>query len=163
MRLLVIRHGKAEERDPDRWSDDSQRPLIEKGHAESRQLGKFLDAHDLIPLRCWSSPLVRAWQTAEGIASGAPGWPTPEADDRLGFDFSPDGLLDAIRQANTESLALIGHEPDLSHFINWLIGARTYGGVEMKKGTLAILELNEPLLPGTARLQALVTPKLQGT
>jgi len=159
MRLLVIRHGKAEERDSDRWPDDGQRPLIEKGHVESRQLGKFLDVQGLIPTRCWSSPLVRAWQTAEGIALGANGWPTIEAEDQLGFDFTPDGLLDTIRRSAAESLALIGHEPDLSQFINWLIGARSYGGVEMKKGTLALLELSTPLLPGTAILQGLIGPR----
>ncbi|MCG3152386.1 MAG: 2,3-bisphosphoglycerate-dependent phosphoglycerate mutase [bacterium] len=164
MRLLVIRHGKAEERDPDRWPDDGQRPLLPQGHQESRQLGRLLRHHDLQPDRLWSSPLVRAWQTAEAIIEGTEAPQSPEVCDLLGMDYTPDGLLDAIRMTDVASIALVGHEPDLSWFIHWLLGLRSgTQGVRMKKGTLALLDLSTPILPGHASLLGLIPPRWQRT
>jgi len=164
MRLLVIRHGKAEERDPDRWPDDGQRPLLPQGLQESRQLGRWLRQQELLPERLWSSPLVRAWQTAEAIFEGAEASQSPEVCDLLGMDYTPDGLLDAIRMTDVATLALVGHEPDLSWFIHWLLGLRSgTEGVRMKKGTLALLELSTPILPGRATLLGLIPPRWQRT
>lgn len=160
MRLLVIRHGKAEERDPDRWPDDGRRPLLPQGVQESRQLGRWLRQQDLLPDRLWSSPLVRAFQTAEAIIEGAEAPQSPEVCDFLGMDYTPDGLLNAIRMTDVATLALVGHEPDLSWFIQWLLGLRSStGGVRMKKGTLAVLELSTPILPGHATLLGLLPPR----
>ena len=46
MRLILIRHAKAEERDPVRYPDDDLRPLRDQGRQEHRRLSAALAAAD---------------------------------------------------------------------------------------------------------------------
>ena len=66
MELLLIRHGKAEAHGHPQG--DGARALVEKGHRQARLAGEFLVKHGLVPELVLSSPLVRARETAEGVA-----------------------------------------------------------------------------------------------
>jgi phosphohistidine phosphatase SixA len=56
-----------------------------------------------------------------------------------------------------KTVAIVGHEPDLSSLIEWVLGTTT-GGVRMKKGAVACLRVNPPSRTGT--LLFLIPPKL---
>jgi phosphohistidine phosphatase len=75
--VYLVRHAAAFERDPDRWPDDSQRPLTPEGEEEfrlaARGLARMASRVDAI----LSSPYRRAWRTAE-ILSELDSWPAPE-------------------------------------------------------------------------------------
>ena len=65
MLLLIIRHADAEERDPARWPDDTQRPLSDKGRKVHRRVSRALKRLELVPELVLTSPWVRAAQTAD--------------------------------------------------------------------------------------------------
>jgi len=65
MLLLLIRHANASERDPERWPDDRDRPLIDKGRKTQRKVSRALGKLGLVPTRVLTSPWTRAAQTAE--------------------------------------------------------------------------------------------------
>ena len=63
MKLYFLRHGIA---DWPEWNrPDDERPLTAKGKKEMRQMAKFMRELKVRPARILSSPLPRAWQTAE--------------------------------------------------------------------------------------------------
>ena len=68
VRVHLLRHAHAG--DAFAWSGaDELRPLTRKGRRQSERLGAFLEAHAVRPDVIVSSPLVRAQQTAEIVAT----------------------------------------------------------------------------------------------
>src|SRR5262245_12823533 len=66
--LYLIRHAVAEERG-DKWPDDTKRPLTEDGTSRMRKAARGLDRLGVTLDVVVTSPLVRAKQTAEVVAS----------------------------------------------------------------------------------------------
>lgn len=100
-----------------------------------------------------TSPLVRCRQTADIVADALGGIP------RIAVGLEPGMRLGDLEEALGEipeatSPLVCGHEPDLSQAVAELTGG---GAVEMKKGALAVLEV-EAVRPGGGRLRALYPP-----
>jgi phosphohistidine phosphatase len=113
---------------------------------------------NLRPEVVMTSPLPRAFRTAEIVAEGL-GLPSaPIADPRLapgaGWDAMAQGLagLGASRSA-----LFVGHEPDLSAAVQLLTGASS---VRMRKAGLACVEFYGVPEPGTGELAWLLDPDL---
>ncbi len=77
MEILLVRHGIAEERDSRKWADDRGRPLTRPGTRKFRSIARILGKAWETPDLVLSSPLARAWQTAQ-ILEEVCGWPEPE-------------------------------------------------------------------------------------
>jgi phosphohistidine phosphatase len=163
--LLLLRHGIAEERSPDRV--DAERELTAAGRARTRAVLERAAGLGLRADRLLSSPLARARQTGE-IACEAGLAPALELVQALepGGDplpLLPAWLTPAEAGAGPLRLLLVGHEPDLGLLAARLLGAPP-GAITLRKAGLALLRL--PVLPagatlaGTARLEWLVRPKL---
>jgi phosphohistidine phosphatase len=160
MDLYVIRHASAEDRDPDRWPDDSKRPLTDRGrerlHAIADTLGHLVGDVDML----LSSRFTRAWETAE-MLSEETGWPRPQGCPQLEF-ASASALFKALKShGDVESLALVGHEPSLSEFVSYLLtGDEGLMYLEMKKGGVVCLHFEGGLSVGAAALGWVMTPKM---
>ena len=89
--LYIIRHGLAEERG-EAWPDDTKRPLTEEGMTRLRKCARGLLRLGVTFDVMLTSPLVRARQTAEVIASGFEPRPPVVAIDSL----APDGAFAAV-------------------------------------------------------------------
>lgn len=156
MKLWLIRHGIAEDRDLFE-GDDLDRPLTDKGIRRLRKVfGRLAGIYDP-PDRLVSSHAVRAWQTAELFcqAFSVHGF---EKTERLNPGCSPRDMLSVLRDLppGTESAALFGHEPDFSLAASeWTSGGRL--NMVLKKGGLIELDLN---MDGTADLVMSVPPKI---
>ena len=167
-RLLLLRHGIAEDRSEDR--PDGLRALTPAGHRRTTAVLERAVALGLAADRLVSSPLVRARQTAEialraGLApclelatALEPGadplpllarWlasnPTAVAPQSLGLH--PPGAAPAPKaDPSTPAadrplrLALVGHEPDLGELAARLLGAPP-GSIALRKAGLAVLVL----------------------
>ena len=61
-----MRHGEAV--DPRHAATDSQRHLSERGRADSRVVATLMSGHGFVPTHVYTSPFVRALQTAEVVA-----------------------------------------------------------------------------------------------
>ena len=155
MELGLLRHAHAG--DPAAWDrPDDLRPLTDKGQQQAERLGRLLAAAGFVPDAVLTSPLVRARETAELVASllGVP----VRIDPRLG-SFMDLATVEAILD-DAGGLArpvLVGHDPDFSDLLASLTGSP---GIRMRKGTFALLDVERPLTPGSAELRWLVPPDL---
>lgn len=153
-RIHLVRHAHAGEA-IDWTGDDALRPLTGKGRAQSHRLGAFLEAHGVRPDVIVSSPLVRAQQTAEIIATTL--GMSVRTDGRLGGGFGKSELWALLDDLGAREPMLVGHDPDFSALLAYLIDA---AGVSMKKGALATIDLNTKLSDGDGELRWLVPPQL---
>ena len=154
MDLILLRHGKAENSSVD---GDFSRALVEKGREQARRAGKLLKGADTVPEIVLTSPLLRARQTAEEFCEAAE-MPGAVIQGWLACGMTPDL---AIRELGAfrdfKRVAIVGHEPDFSQLIEWVLGV-VHGEVEVKKGALACLRVSPPSREGT--LAYLIPPKL---
>jgi phosphohistidine phosphatase len=153
MLLHLLRHAHAG--DPEAWTgDDSDRPLSEKGEAQARRLARHLEATGFRTDRIISSPKVRAVQTAGPVADRI--GLSVVTDDRLAGGVDVDTVEAVLRDAgDPESAVLVGHDPDFSDLVGLLCDA---GGVSMRKGALARIEIDRPLVAGAGSLRWLLPP-----
>lgn len=154
MQLILLRHGKAEDRHPE---GDRFRALMEKGYLQARRAGELLKASGDVPEIVLTSPLVRTRQTAE-IFCEAAGIPGPVVQGWLACGMDPESALSELKAyRDFGRVMIVGHEPDFSTLLQWVLG--TEGGwLEMKKGALACLDIRPPTRHG--RLLYLVPPSL---
>ena len=161
MELLLVRHAIAFNRDPDRWPNDGDRPLTPEGEARFRKAAGGLKT--LVPSveLVLASPYARAWRTAEILAEET-GWPAPQPSEALEAECSRSEAMGAIRsQVPRESLALVGHEPNLGELASFLLtGSERRLLLEMKKGGVACLALLDGLAGGKGVLRWVATPKM---
>ena len=154
VRLHLLRHAHAG--DALDWEgDDALRPLTHKGRRQSERLGRFLSQHGVRPDVIVSSPKVRALQTAEIVAAALD--MTVRIDARLGEDFGKRELWGLLDELGAREPMLVGHDPDFSSLLAYLIDGP---GIDMKKGTLATVDLTTKLGDGEGALRWLVPPDL---
>ena len=144
MNLLILRHGTAEIQG---LQGDFSRELVEKGREQARRAARLLKFAGLLPDVVLTSPLVRAKQTAEEFSKEA-GMPGPLVQSWLASGMTPITAITELSAFNDfRRVVIVGHEPDLSELINWILGA-TEGGVRVKKGALISLQISPPLQQG---------------
>lgn len=94
---------------------DPYRHLTTNGRQQARALGDRLRWHDCVPTRIWTSPLVRAVQTAELVASGLACTTQVEIVPALAPDGSAREVHAAVRALPADTaVMLVGHEPSMS-------------------------------------------------
>jgi phosphohistidine phosphatase len=131
--LWLLRHGEAE---PHGERPDEQRRLTERGEDQSRAAGRALAALDLRFHLVFTSPRVRALETAR-LALEALGTELV-VHDPLGGGFDADEALALAASAGEDQRTLIvGHNPDFEQVIHDLTGAE----VELKKGGIGGIRL----------------------
>lgn len=160
MRLFLIRHGIAHDRDPERWPDDALRPLTEEGLRRLERMAHGIRLLGLEAEAVVSSPLERARQTAE-VVRGAFGVREPV---RYSAGLAPGGSparlwadVD-VAAGRAGTVVLVGHEPDLSALLGELVGAPG-ARFEFRKGGLAEVLLDDLPPRATGVLQAFVPPR----
>jgi phosphohistidine phosphatase len=108
--LYLVRHAVAAERGED-WPDDTKRPLTTKGVSRFREVVQGLVWLGVGLDEIYSSPLVRAKQTADLLSEGLRERTAVRVVDELG------------KRIKRRRVALVGHEPDLGELAAVLIGA----------------------------------------
>lgn len=94
---------------------DPHRNLSGTGRSQARALGDRMRWHDCTPTHVWTSPLVRAVQTAELVVGGMHCEVAIESLPALTPEGSPRDVVDAIHALpSTSAVLLVGHEPSLS-------------------------------------------------
>ncbi len=139
MELLLVRHGDAVEDAP--GLGDNGRWLTGKGRTVTREVGDWLAEHGKRrPVEIWTSPLVRAVQTAEILASSAKLEDEVSVLAALSTHGDPYAVLRAVAARKSSKhgpLALVGHEPNLSMMAVKLLGDVGWPGFK-KSGVLAV-------------------------
>jgi phosphohistidine phosphatase len=158
MDLYLIRHADALALGERGITDDTVRPLSERGENEARQVAKILQKKGMALEKLVSSPLVRARQTAELIVKNWEGQqPEIHVCDELAPAAKPRKLAKFLRKLGGEHLALVGHLPHIAHWACWLIGARK-AQIEIAKAGIALITCGDGPRKDMGVLQWLVTP-----
>lgn len=152
MRLYFFRHAIAHDAGED--MTDAQRPLTKSGIANTERAAQALVALGVKPDILYSSPLVRARQTADILAPALGVLVDERKEVAPGFSITALEVLLHGMDHGAEVL-FVGHEPDLSRTVSSLVGGR----VVMKRGGLARVDIMsyEPLL---GELVWLLAPKV---
>jgi phosphohistidine phosphatase len=158
--LYLVRHAFAAHADFSVWPDDAERPLTEDGitrfRAAAGGLQRLIPAVDAM----LSSGYARAWQTAELLHDVA-GWHEPEECPALEAGQPVTLALDVLQGSTERSIALVGHEPQLSTLASLLCTGSVDGlQLELKKGAVAALSFAGPVEPARAWLRWAVSPKI---
>jgi phosphohistidine phosphatase len=124
--LWLLRHGEAEPHDS---RSDDERRLTPRGADQSRAAGRALAAMDVVFQAVYTSPKVRARDTAKLACEALGAEPMEHAPLREGFSA---GDARELLHAD-ERILVVGHEPDFSQVVHDLTGAR----IDLKKGGLA--------------------------
>jgi phosphohistidine phosphatase len=148
MQIFLVRHAIAAEREGFKLPD-GMRPITDRGRRRFRRVVKALVRTGERARVILSSPLVRAVQTAE-ILAAARGW---EAEVEILRSLEPEGralaVLEAARARDVESVALVGHEPQLSAVASLALGGPL--AAPFKKGMVIAIELPRGGGAGTLR------------
>jgi phosphohistidine phosphatase len=132
--LWLLRHGEAEPHDA---RTDSDRRLTDRGRAQARAAGAAIAALKVEIHLAFTSPKVRARDTAL-LACESLGV-EPVEHEPLGGGFDADEALALMAAAGADQRVLVvGHEPDFSQVVYDLGGGR----IDMKKGGIAALRMD---------------------
>ena len=155
-----MRHADAGSPDPRRYPDDALRPLTPKGEREHQVVVRGLARMGVVPTHLFSSPLRRAWQTAEITAAALGATVAPEIVPALGERFSGPELLKILGRCPASAVVIcVGHEPNISRFTATLLTASTPIKLHFSTSTVAALECGAHPTPGTAELLFLLSPR----
>jgi phosphohistidine phosphatase len=154
MHLYLMRHGIACKRHE--WSgDDDSRPLTEEGIERTRAVAKALHKDGRLDIaEVWTSPLVRACQTAELVAEILKA-PLKECA-AMAPGASVAGLAKFFaKNRPPERFMLVGHEPDTGALLGEL--HRSKEARSFKKA--AVAHISGDFRPGGMQLKWYLTPK----
>jgi len=161
IRVIAVRHGPAEVRDPARWPDDDLRPLTRKGEQATRRAAKGLAQVVRAADRLASSSADRALRTAQLIQRELGKAPSPETWEELAPGNLSTPIFDRIRRSARprETVVLVGHEPTLAEFVGEALTGEGLSVVHLTKGGAVCLEFSNSVRPGAGRLVWLLTRK----
>ncbi len=146
MELYFLRHGIAADRDDLKYKDDSLRPLTAQGKQKMRKAAFGMRALGLTFDAILCSPYLRAKQTAEIVTLAF-----KLKNTKINFtnNLVPDAPLEKLLREiradfpKSESILLVGHEPQLTGFVSYLLKSEHTIPIDLKKGGLCHLSLFE--------------------
>lgn len=154
MQLLIIRHGRAVDRDEFMAAglDDDERPLTEEGRARMRLAAAGL--RTIVPSigLLASSSLTRAQQTAV-IVGQAFGIAEIVHLAALRPGSRHEELVEWLGGIETEdTVAVVGHNTHLSELAGFLLTGRADPFVEIRKGGAVMIDVRDLAKPGSGTL-----------
>jgi phosphohistidine phosphatase len=153
-----VRHAIAADRGSE-WPDDTKRPLTERGMNRFKDAVKGLRRLDVAVDEIFTSPLVRARQTAEILAAGLDGKPPIKVLDALAPGTTSASVMTHLaRVAKRRRIALVGHEPELGELAAHLIGAGR--ALAFKKGGICRIDLGSLTSKRAASLTWFLPPNV---
>ena len=156
--VYLVRHAIAAERG-DEWPDDAKRPLTTRGIARFKEAVDGLAWLKLEVDEIFTSPLVRAKQTASLLAAGLPGKPTVKILESLSPGHAPASVLHELaKTAKRQRVALVGHEPGLGELAAHLIGSGR--SLPFKKGAVCRIDIQSFTSRRPGELQWFLTPRM---
>ena len=159
MEIYLIRHGIAVERGI--YLKDAERPLTDEGIAKTNKVAQRLLDIDVKFEYILTSPLVRAYQTAEILKNVGLGKEIityeplqPGGDIQLWLKWLSNNY------SEDSKIALVGHQPDLGHWAEMLVFGSIIDQVVLKKAGIVGIRITNKIEPiGNSELFLLTSPK----
>jgi phosphohistidine phosphatase len=166
MRLMLLRHAKAEKAEP--GLRDRDRPLNARGQKDAAKLAAYMVRHALLPDRVIVSSARRTRETWDRMVPAFSTVPPVDYEDRL-YESGPDAILAVIRGADRSApvLLVVGHNPGLHDTARLLVKPVADEVHQLDDGLptcgLVVLDFAandwRKLATGGVRLERLVTPR----
>lgn len=158
--IYLIRHGIAA--DGSEYATDEERPLTEEGDRKTRQIAKQLNKLGLQFDIIFTSPLVRARQTAKILQAANLSKKIEEFS-----ALAPNGdintwlnWLETWPQTEPNKIALVGHQPDLGNWAEILVWAEAREVLVLKKAGIIGITLPQQGRPvGNSEMFWLTPPR----
>ena len=132
--LWLLRHGEAV---PHESKPDDERELTPRGRRQGEAAGLALAKLGLEFAACYTSPKLRAAETAQLACRALNIEPTPAVS--LGGRFDREDALELLHpHGEDDRILAVGHEPTFSQVVYDMTGAR----VDFKKGGVAGLRVD---------------------
>ena len=145
--LWLLRHGEAVAHES---KSDFDRELTPRGQRQSVAAGEALARLGLELAACYTSPLVRASETARLACEQLN--VEPEERDAIGKGFDVDTVLELLAEHDDgDRILLVGHNPAFEQVVLDLTGAR----IDFKKGGVAAVRVSG----SRGELFALLSPR----
>jgi phosphohistidine phosphatase len=154
MHLYLIRHADAVPLGEQGIQDDEQRPLTPEGEAQAETLAQAIARLGVRLDALLTSPLVRAKQTAQRLATKAARLKECPA---LAPGHKKRELLELLLGVKGEAVGLVGHNPDLSELVGWFVGDKN-AGIDLDKSGVACVAFDGKPAKGGGVLVWLITP-----
>lgn len=166
MRIVLMRHGMAIDREHPECPAEADRPLTDEGEQRTRRAAAGLRNLDLRPDRLICSPWKRARQTAKICArvldfhARSSSAAKIEVRDDLLPDHDPASFVEYLRSLReNDELLVVGHAPHLDRVLAHLVGApgvvltslKKAGAVSVAGGTAEAGQIEWLLTPRVLR------------
>lgn len=160
MNLYILRHADADKRDEDKYTDDNLRPLVKKGKNKTERIAKFLKKRKNKVALILTSPAERCLEAAKIIRKDLklPKEQLVKLDCLLPEGSNADLIAEIKEKYMVDSLLVVGHDPNLSLLISQLLTGTPELPIDLKKGGLCKLSVDELIDGKCARLEILLTP-----
>jgi phosphohistidine phosphatase len=160
MRLYLVRHGIAIDREDPKSPAEAERYLTEEGIKKTRGVARGVASVVEKPDLFLSSPYVRAMQTAELFAAAMK---YPKQKIRKANVLLPGAEAAALfrelaKNKDAESVFCFGHASHVDEVIALVLGSKR-NGTSLKKSGVACIELRR-VAPPSGTLVWLAPPKL---
>jgi phosphohistidine phosphatase len=148
VKLYLVRHAEAVERSG--TTPDASRHLTTKGRLAFRKIARRVRRAGIAPGVIFTSPLLRAVQTAEILAERL----KYQGDVFVAKELSPGFDLRALRflidkAGDPREVVFVGHEPDLGILAAMLLDVP--GGFPLRKGAVLAMEEDGSARKGSAK------------
>lgn len=125
--LYIVRHGQTHKNKQKLLQGRSNTPLNDEGRSQALEVGAKLNEMGIKPEKLYSSPLIRAVETAELIGSACAGDAEVHTDDRLiEMDYGP-----------FEGMNLTNPAPEVMAFFMDFAGTPAPDGMEQLSSVVA--------------------------
>lgn len=159
MRLYLMRHGLAIDRDDPDCPPEAERYLTPKGIERTREVAAGLAELGIRPSVLLTSPYVRAVQTGEIVCEALDiDSKSLHATDALKPEAKPARIAEELGKVAADEAICFGHAPHLDDFITYAVRGST-PFTTLRKAGVACLEV-QTFSPPAAHLRWLLTPKL---
>lgn len=153
--IILLRHGIAEDKSASK--SDEERSLTPEGHGRMKQVARGLERAFPKAQVIYSSPLLRAVQTALWVSKGYRSRVKVKTSDALAPGAKPKEFVDFIKSITDRRVIVVGHEPNLSESLTELLGIREGDHFELKKGGCYGVRLRPD---GTSVFEWLLSPRI---
>ena len=153
--LILLRHAVAE--DASQGTSDEDRSLTAEGHAQMKAIARGLERAMPRVDAVYSSPLVRAQQSAMWVSKAYRARLEVNTTDALKPGAPVEELRTLIAEMDEKRAIIVGHEPNLTENLRALIGLDASRAIELQKGGCYGVRITEE---GMAVLEWLLPPRI---
>jgi phosphohistidine phosphatase len=151
MLLYLLRHGEA--------SHELERPLSADGKLAVSRVAKYFNDENILLTKIITSPLLRAWQTAQIIGDSFKISESIQESEYLLPESNPSDIIRELKSFNEdEKVLLVSHQPFLGFLISHLI-CKEFAKIEVRKASLSCVEIEQPVSVGKGVLKFLINPE----